>query len=185
MLTLTQHKGVRKGAVGWGTLRLVLHGARPPAPSGLLRRSTAGIVRFPQVVEADEGAPEVQKRLLYVRLPLVAYRQPAEPRQPRQCPFHYPPVAAQPLARANAAPGDARLDPPLAQRLPAAAEVVALVRGQILGPLPWPAPARALDRLDAVEEPQKTFAGGGLRKRSTTSTSNPGSSSTHSLPRPR
>ena len=57
----------------------------------------------------------------------------------------------QPLARLNAAPGDAALDAVLAQRLPAAGKVVAFVGMEHLGPLPRAA-TRSANRRDGIDD---------------------------------
>ena len=89
-----------------------------------------------------------------VRTPLVAHRQPPVPRQPRQRPLDHPPMPSQPLARVDAAPGDARLYPSLTERLSAAGKVVALVGVQLRRALARAARAarRTLDRLDGVHQ---------------------------------
>src|SRR3712207_5137628 len=94
----------------------------------------------------------MEERFVDVVPPLVAYRQPAVARKPRQRAFHHPPVPSQPLTRVDPAPGDARLYAPPSQSLPAAGGVVALVGMQLLGALARPAgtTTRPLDRLDGV-----------------------------------
>jgi hypothetical protein len=92
------------------------------------------------VAPADQSAPEVEERLVDVGPPLVAHLQPPVAVQPRKRPLHDPPVSPQLLARLYAAPGDAALDAPLPERLPAAGKVVALVGVQLLRALPRPRP---------------------------------------------
>src|SRR5690606_30799836 len=70
---------------------------------------------------------------------------------PRLRALDHPAVEAQPFAGLDAAPSDAALDPVAAEIAPALGVVVALVRVQLLGPLPW-TPSRALDRLDRFQQ---------------------------------
>jgi hypothetical protein len=87
-----------------------------------LRHRTAPCwtVRRVQGVEADECAGQVEEPEQDVRAPLVADLQPPVADQPRQRPLHHVPVAAQPLARLDAAPGDPGRDAARAQRQTAA-----------------------------------------------------------------
>jgi hypothetical protein len=85
-----------------------------------------------------------------IRSPLVAYREPAVPRQPRQRALHHPPVTAQSLTAVFPSPGDAALDAATAQTLPTAREIVGLVGVQLLGPPAWSASSGMLDRRDGV-----------------------------------
>ena len=62
---------------------------------------------------------------------LVADLQPPVADQPRQRPLHHVPVAAQPLVRLDAAPGDPGRDAGPAQRQTAARVVVPLVAMQL------------------------------------------------------
>jgi hypothetical protein len=87
------------------------------------------------IAPADQRAPELEKRLMDVLPPLVANLQPPVAIQPRERPFHYPPVASQPFTRLDAPPGDAWSYAPLPERLAAAGEVVALVGVQLFGAL--------------------------------------------------
>ena len=115
-----------------------------------LRHRTAPCwtVRPVQGVEADECAGRVEEPEQDVRAPLVADLQAPVADQPRQRPLHHVPVAAQPLARLDAAPGDPGRDAAPAQRQTAARVVVPLVAmqlGRALARPPRP-PSRALDR---------------------------------------
>ena len=101
------------------------------------------------VAPADQSTPEIEKRLMDVVSPLVAYLQPPEAVYPRQCPLHHPPVPAQLLAGADAAPGDARGYASLLESLAASREVVALVGVQLLRTLSRSA-TRTLDGLYSV-----------------------------------
>jgi hypothetical protein len=98
-----------------------------------LRHRTAPCwtVRRVQGVEADECAGQVEEPEQDVRAPLVADLQPPVADQPRQRPLHHVPVAAQPLARLDAAPGDPGRDAAPAQRQTAARVVVPLVAMQL------------------------------------------------------
>jgi len=62
---------------------------------------------------ADQRASQLEERLVNVGSPLVANLEPSKAVQPRQSPLHDPSVPPQPLARLDAAPGDARDDMPL------------------------------------------------------------------------
>src|SRR5215211_2341906 len=94
----------------------------------------------------------MEERLVDVVAPLVAYRQSAVAGEPCQRALHHPPVAPQPLAGVDPAPGDARLYAPLPQGLAAAGEVVGFVGVQLRRTLARPARKSAgpLDRLDGV-----------------------------------
>ena len=72
------------------------------------------------IAPADHRAPELEERLVDVVPPLVADLQPPVAVQPRERPLHHPPVASQPLARFDAAAGDARGYAPLPERFAAA-----------------------------------------------------------------
>src|SRR5688500_13828228 len=85
---------------------------------------------------------------------LVADEQAAVAVQPGEGALGDPPVAAEALARVDAAAGDARDDVPAPERVAAAAEVVRLVGVELRG-----APARAarpvarpLERRDGVDQ---------------------------------
>ena len=103
------------------------------------------------IAPADQRAPELEERLVNVLPPLVvANLQPPVAIQPRERPFHHPPVASQPFARLDAPSGDARGGyAPLPERLAAAREVLALVGVQLVGALARSA-ARLADRLDSI-----------------------------------
>lgn len=101
------------------------------------------------IAPADQRAPELEERLVDVLPPLVANLQPPVAIQPRERPFHHPPVASQPFARLDAPSGDARGYAPLPERLAAAREVLALVGVQLVGALARSA-ARLADRLDSI-----------------------------------
>ena len=88
-------------------------------------------------VEANADAAEGEECLVDVVTALVTDRQPAVLGQPRQGPLDDPPVAAEPLARVDAAAGDAAADPPPPEVAPTPWVVVALVGVQL---------ARALSR---------------------------------------
>ena len=104
------------------------------------------------LVPADQRATQIEKRLVEVSPPFVPYLQPPVAVEPRQRPLDYPPVSPQPLARLDAAPGDAALDAALAQRLAAAGEVVAFVSMELLlRPLPRAA-TRSANRRDGVDD---------------------------------
>src|SRR5215218_7372279 len=101
------------------------------------------------VTPADESTSEIEERLMYVVPPLVAHLQPPGAIEPRERPFHNPPVASQPLAGFDAPSGYPRGYAPLPERLAAAGEVVALVCVQLLGALARAAAGFA-DRLDGI-----------------------------------
>src|SRR5215211_6721954 len=94
----------------------------------------------------------MEERLVDVRPPLIAHRQPAILAQPRQRTLHHPPVPSQLLARVDPTAGDAWGYIPPPQGLPAAGEVVGFVGVQLLRALARPSgfPTRPLDRLDAI-----------------------------------
>lgn len=82
--------------------------------------------------------PQRQEGPVDVGAPLIAHVQTTKPVEPRECTFHHPPISAEPLARFDATPRDARNDAPLAQGLAAVLEVVALIRMQLRGALARP-----------------------------------------------
>src|SRR5215211_1659916 len=94
----------------------------------------------------------MEERLVDVRPPLIAHRQPAILAQPRQRTLHHPPVPSQLLARVDPTAGDAWGYIPPPQGLPAAGEVVGFVGVQLLRALARPSgfPTRPLGRLDAI-----------------------------------
>jgi hypothetical protein len=100
-----------------------------------------------------------------IRSSLVAHQEPAVPCQPRQRALHHPPVPPQSLAGVFSSPRDAALDAATAQIFSTAWIVVGLVCVQLLGPLAWSTPARALDRSDCVhqllEDLRVVYVGGG------------------------
>lgn len=82
------------------------------------------------LVPADQCSPELEERLVDdVGPTLVTSLQPPITIQPRERPFHDPPMPSQPLAGVDAPPGDTVLDATLAQGLAAAPEVLALIGG--------------------------------------------------------
>src|SRR5918994_5318494 len=93
----------------------------------------------------------MQERLVDIVAPLVADREPAVLRKPRQCPLHHPPVSSQLFAALYPLPGYAALDAPLPQGPSALLVVVGLVGVQLLRTLPRPATG-ALYGLDAVHQ---------------------------------
>ncbi len=88
-----------------------------------------------------------------VRSPLVAYREPAVLRQPRQRALHHPPVAAQSLTAVFSSPDDAAHNAATAQTRSTAREIVGLVGVQLLGPPAWSASSGMPDRRDGVYLP--------------------------------
>src|SRR5215207_9859220 len=100
---------------------------------------------------ADEGAAQIEERLMQVRPPFVAHSQPPEPAQPGEGPLDLPPVPAQPLARLHPLARDPGQDVARPQRPPMPGGVVRLVAVQLLGALAGPS-ARAFDRLDPVDD---------------------------------
>src|SRR5215210_80647 len=70
------------------------------------------------VAPTDQCTSEVEERLVDIISPLVAHLEAPIAVQPRQRPLHHPPVPAQPLARVDTPPSDARLDPSLSQGRP-------------------------------------------------------------------
>src|SRR5690606_7878512 len=82
---------------------------------------------------------------------LVAHRQAPEAVVPRLRALDHPAVKPEALAGLGAAPCDAALDPVAPQIAAALGIVVALVRVQLLGPLPR-TPSWALDRPDRFQE---------------------------------
>ena len=102
------------------------------------------------VTPADESTSEIEERLTYVVPPLVAYFQTSVAIEPRERPFHDPPLASQPLAGFVAPSGDTRGYAPIPQGFAAAQEVVALVCMQLLGTLARGAAARIADWLDGI-----------------------------------
>lgn len=100
-------------------------------------------------VPTDQRAADVQKRQVHVRPPLVPDAQAPVTVEPRQCAFDHPPVPAEPLARLDAAPGNARRDAAAAQLLAQRPRVIRLVGVQLRGALARPADG-ATDRLDGV-----------------------------------
>ena len=74
-----------------------------------------------------------------VGAPFVTDGDAAEAGEPCKRPLDHPSVSAKTLAALDATPGDARNDPPSAQRLPAVGEVVALVGVQFDRASPWSA----------------------------------------------
>lgn len=95
------------------------------------------------VTPADESTPEIEERLMYVVAPLVAYFQTSVAIEPRERPFHNPPVASQPLARFDTPPCYPRGYAPLPECFAAASEIVGLVGTQLLGALARSAPTRS------------------------------------------
>src|SRR5215211_5887454 len=102
------------------------------------------------IAPADEGASEIEERLMDVISARVAHLQPPEAVQPRQSPFHYPPVSPELLAGFDAPPCYPGGYAPLPQGLAASREVVGLVGVQLLGALARSATG-LLDRLDGVD----------------------------------
>jgi hypothetical protein len=80
-----------------------------------------------EVVEADERAPQREKRLMDIRPPLIPDGQPPVAVQPRQGPFDDPAVPTQLLAGVDPLAGNPDLDPAPGQRCPAARQVICLV----------------------------------------------------------
>ena len=81
-----------------------------------------------QVVETDKRTTQMQKRLVDVVPPLVADREPAVLRKPRQRPLHHPPpVPSQLLAALYPLPGYPTLDAPLPEGPSALLVVVGFV----------------------------------------------------------
>jgi hypothetical protein len=84
-----------------------------------------------------------------IRTALVAHLQPSEAVQPRVRALDNPAIPAELLLRLNALAGDARRDPPLAQRSLVLLRLVPFVRVQLHRALAG-APSWPLDRLDGI-----------------------------------
>jgi hypothetical protein len=104
-----------------------------------------------QVVEADQRTTKVQERFVDVVPPLIADREPAVLRKPRQRPLDNPPVSPQLLAALYALPGYAALDAALPQGPFALFIVVGFVGVQLLRAFPRPT-TRTLDGLYGVHQ---------------------------------
>lgn len=82
---------------------------------------------------------------------LVANGQAAILGQPSKRALHHPAVPSQSVLSLDAFPGDPALDPASTQERPAARDVIALIRMELLWPLP-PATPRRLDRGNGGDE---------------------------------
>jgi hypothetical protein len=133
-----------------------------PDPDGASRRDSSGTP-----IEADQRTGQICEPQQEVGAPLLADLQPPIAHQPGQRPLHHLPMAAQPLARLDATPGDPRADPPPAQRPPATRVVVALVAVQLGRALAGSAraPAGPLDRRDGVHHSLQQHGGMGVGRR--------------------
>lgn len=86
-----------------------------------------------------------------IRPALVADAKPPEAGKPGQRTLHDPPVAAQPLARVDAASRYPRLDAAPAEEPAAAWKVVTLIRVELVGSPPGPS-LRTLDGFDPIHK---------------------------------
>jgi len=89
--------------------------------------------------EADQGAADREKGFVDVVSALVADAEPAVLVEPRDRPFHDPPLFAESGAVFALGPGDPRLDAAFAELPPALAGVVGTVAQQPLRTSPRPA----------------------------------------------
>jgi hypothetical protein len=101
--------------------------------------------------EADESTRKVEESEMHLSQPLVADSQPAKAIHPGEGPLDYPAIPPECLAGLDPATGDAATDTALAQVVPTAWEVVALVRMQLGWPLTWSA-KWSLDRFDRFDQ---------------------------------
>ena len=84
--------------------------------------------------------------------PLLADGEPAKLGQPRQCPLHYPPVAAQLLRTFHLLSRYTPLDATLLQRTCTFLVIVGFVGVKLLGTLPRSASSGTLDGPDGVQK---------------------------------
>src|SRR3712207_6188744 len=80
-----------------------------------------------ETVPADQRAGQGDKRFVHEGQSLIADGQPPVSPQPGERALHHPAMLPQPLARLDAAAGDARCDAASAAGIATAVEVVALV----------------------------------------------------------
>src|ERR671935_195092 len=102
-------------------------------------------------METDEGAAEMEERLMDVGPALVADREPTVLGQPSQRPLDDPAMPSQALAALDALAGNAHLDVAPPQGLATARNVVGLVRVQLVRACAGPS-AAALDGGNAVQQ---------------------------------
>jgi len=100
---------------------------------------------------ADERTGEGGERQMDIDPPLVANGEPTEAGEPAERALYHPTMPAQPLARFDTTPGDARDDAALAAGCPATVEVIPFVRVQLRRAPAWAAP-ETFDRPHRVEQ---------------------------------
>jgi hypothetical protein len=101
--------------------------------------------------EADEGTAEIEEGQVQIGQTFIADRQSSEAVEPGEGPLHDPPEPSELVAGFNATSSDATADAAMAQVVPTAWVVVALIGMQLVGSHTR-APAWPLDRLDGLDQ---------------------------------
>ena len=101
--------------------------------------------------EADERAREIEERQVHIRQALVADRETPEPIEPGKGALDHPAIAPECLAGLDPPASDAAADATMAQVVPTAWDIVALVGRPLGRPLTWSA-TWSFDRLDRFHQ---------------------------------
>jgi hypothetical protein len=101
--------------------------------------------------EADQGAGEIEESKVQIGRALVTDGEPTEAVEPGEGPLDYPAIPSQLLTGLDPTSSDATADAALAQVVPTAGIVVALIGMQFVRPLTR-SPAPPFDRLDGFDQ---------------------------------